>query len=108
MRRALRAKEILTVLCPLCGAKPGRKCQLGSGERRNTSHRDRRWAARDNEPGKNEPEDEMWIRPHVAGESSMGEGDPGWKAWSIPTGPTISGSRYLRLANMALSTKKSD
>jgi hypothetical protein len=103
MRRALRAKEILTVLCPLCGAKPGRKCQLGNGEARKVSHQDRRWAAKDREP-----EDEMWIRPRAALDSSMGEAEPGWNAWDIPATLDTNGSRYLQLANMALGMKKSE
>jgi hypothetical protein len=102
MRRPLRPKEILTFLCPICGAKPGRKCQLGSGEPRNTSHQDRRWAVKDSEP-----EDEVWIRPHPDCDDSSG-GDPGWKAWNFPTRLTINGSRYLKLASVALDVKKFD
>jgi hypothetical protein len=103
MSRAFRAREILTFLCPLCGAKPGRKCHLGSGEPRNTSHQDRRWAAKENKP-----DDEVWIRPHAAGAGSGDNGDRAWKAWNIPAGFTVSSSRYLQLAKMAFAVKKSD
>jgi hypothetical protein len=108
MSRAFRAREILTFLCPLCGAKPGRKCHLGGGEPRNTSHQDRRWAATDSQSRDSEPEDEMWIRPHAARESSRDNGDRAWKAWNIPAGFTVSSSRYLQLAKMAYAVKKSD
>jgi hypothetical protein len=81
MRRPLRPKEILTFLCPICRAKPGRKCQLGSGEPRNKSHQDRRWAAKDGESN-----EEVWIRPNAAHERPRGEGDLEWKDWNIPKG----------------------
>ena len=102
MRRVLSVKEILRVLCPLCGAKPGRKCQLGGGEPRNKAHRDRRWEANESAP-----DDEMWIRPNAARDGSMGA-DVGWKAWNFPAGLTASSSSYLRLANVVLGAKKSD
>jgi len=41
------AKQTLTVACPTCGAKPGQKCELNTGEPRNNPHRDRRLAAGD-------------------------------------------------------------
>jgi hypothetical protein len=31
----------LTVRCPVCGAKPGEKSELGSGQPRTEPHRDR-------------------------------------------------------------------
>ncbi len=30
------------VRCPTCGAKPGERCELNSGQKRHTSHSDRR------------------------------------------------------------------
>lgn len=47
MRKALSTKKILAVHCPTCGAKPGEKCELSSGEPRTDPHRDRRLAAAD-------------------------------------------------------------
>jgi hypothetical protein len=38
-------KQALTVRCPTCGAKPGEKCELGTGQPRTEPHRDRRLAA---------------------------------------------------------------
>jgi len=35
-------KQIQTILCPTCGAKPGEKCELNTGQPRTTPHRDRR------------------------------------------------------------------
>jgi len=33
--------------CPTCGAKPGEKCELSTGQPRNTPHRDRRLAMKE-------------------------------------------------------------
>jgi len=38
-------KQALAVRCPTCGAKPGEKCELGTGQPRTEPHRDRRLAA---------------------------------------------------------------
>jgi hypothetical protein len=35
-------KQILAVRCPTCGAKPGEKCELATGQPRTEPHRDRR------------------------------------------------------------------
>lgn len=40
-------KQALKVRCPTCGAKPGEKCELGTGVPRTNPHRDRRLAASD-------------------------------------------------------------
>jgi len=32
----------LVVRCPVCGAKPGEKCELSTGQPRTAPHRDRR------------------------------------------------------------------
>jgi len=34
-------KDVLAIRCPTCGAKPGEKCALNTGQPRNTPHRDR-------------------------------------------------------------------
>lgn len=34
-------KEALAVRCPTCGAKPGEKCELSTGQPRTDPHRDR-------------------------------------------------------------------
>jgi hypothetical protein len=39
----------LSVRCPTCGAKPGEKCELSTGQPRTTPHRDRRIIAKDEE-----------------------------------------------------------
>jgi hypothetical protein len=39
------------VRCPTCGAKPGEKCELTTGQPRTDSHRDRRLTAAEKEPG---------------------------------------------------------
>ena len=36
------AKRILARHCPTCGAKPGAKCELNTGQPRNSPHLDRR------------------------------------------------------------------
>jgi len=38
-------QEALAVQCPTCGAKPGEKCELSTGQPRTEPHRDRRLAA---------------------------------------------------------------
>jgi hypothetical protein len=38
-------KQALSVRCPTCGAKPGEKCELSTGQPRTEPHRDRRLAA---------------------------------------------------------------
>ena len=40
-------KQALAVWCPTCGAKPGEKCELSSGQPRTDPHRDRRLVASD-------------------------------------------------------------
>jgi len=40
-------KEMLAIRCPTCGAKPGEKCELGTGQPRTEPHRDRRLLASD-------------------------------------------------------------
>jgi len=45
----MKAKQKLAmeVRCPTCGAKPGEKCELSTGQPRTDPHRDRRLAASD-------------------------------------------------------------
>jgi hypothetical protein len=38
-------EKVLEVRCPTCGAKPGEKCELSTGQLRTEPHRDRRLAA---------------------------------------------------------------
>jgi hypothetical protein len=38
-------KQALAVRCPTCGAKPGEKCELATGQPRTEPHRDRCLAA---------------------------------------------------------------
>jgi hypothetical protein len=47
--RLMKAKEkqALSVRCPTCGAKPGEKCELSTGQPRTAPHRDRRLVAAD-------------------------------------------------------------
>jgi len=40
-----KQEHALTVRCPTCGAKPGEKCELGTGQPRTEPHRDRRLQA---------------------------------------------------------------
>jgi hypothetical protein len=40
-------EKIQTIACPTCGAMPGEKCELHSGQPRTEPHRDRRLAAED-------------------------------------------------------------
>jgi hypothetical protein len=40
-------QQIQAVPCPTCGAEPGEKCELNSGQPRTAPHRDRRLAAED-------------------------------------------------------------
>ena len=37
-----KQKQALSVRCPTCGAKPGEKRELGTGQPRTEPHRDRR------------------------------------------------------------------
>ncbi len=41
----VKQEQALTVRCPTCGAKPGEKCELSTGQPRTEPHRDRRLAA---------------------------------------------------------------
>jgi hypothetical protein len=43
----LSIKKSLTVRCPTCGAVPGEKCELGTGQPRTHPHFDRRVIAAD-------------------------------------------------------------
>jgi hypothetical protein len=43
----LNPKQLLAINCPICGAAPGEKCLLSSGQPRNEPHRDRRLLAKD-------------------------------------------------------------
>jgi len=40
-------KQVQAVRCPTCGAGPGEKCELNSGQPRVRPHRDRRLIAAD-------------------------------------------------------------
>jgi hypothetical protein len=40
-----KKKDVLMVRCPACGAKPGKKCELTTGQPRTNPHKDRRWEA---------------------------------------------------------------
>jgi len=35
-----KQEQALTVRCPTCGAKPGEKCELSTGQLRTEPHRD--------------------------------------------------------------------
>ena len=52
MNRKELEKVSLTVPCPTCGAAPGQKCELNSGQPRTAPHRDRRSNAADKEKTK--------------------------------------------------------
>jgi hypothetical protein len=41
----------LSVRCPTCGAAPGEKCELGTGQPRTEPHRDRRLFAEERATG---------------------------------------------------------
>jgi CRP-like cAMP-binding protein len=45
--KELSPKQVLAVRCPTCGAAPGEKCELSTGQPRTRPHRDRRLSARD-------------------------------------------------------------
>jgi hypothetical protein len=47
---AMKAKKdlALAIRCPTCGAKPGERCELSTGQPRSAPHRDRRLEASDN------------------------------------------------------------
>jgi len=47
MREYLTLEQIQAVPCPTCGAQPGEKCELNSGQARTAPHRDRRLTAED-------------------------------------------------------------
>jgi hypothetical protein len=47
MRKELSVQQSLAVSCPTCGAAPGERCELSSGQPRYESHRDRREIAKD-------------------------------------------------------------
>jgi hypothetical protein len=45
--KKLSPKQVLTIRCPTCGAAPGEKCELATGQARTDPHRDRRVIAKD-------------------------------------------------------------
>ena len=47
MKEKLSPAQMLAVSCPTCGAEPGEKCKLASGQPRNDPHRDRRVIAKE-------------------------------------------------------------
>jgi len=47
MKKKLGPKRILAVGCPTCGAPPGVRCELNTGQPRLEPHRDRRMIAKD-------------------------------------------------------------
>jgi hypothetical protein len=47
MKKELNPKQVLAVRCPTCGAAPGEKCELSTGQPRMNPHRDRRLIAAD-------------------------------------------------------------
>jgi len=47
MKRPLSPKKVVAVRCPTCGAKPGERCELMTGQPRTNPHRDRRAIAKD-------------------------------------------------------------
>jgi|SRR5579872_1096703 hypothetical protein len=47
MSNRLAIEKIQAVACPTCGAEPGQKCELHSGQLRTQPHRDRRLIAED-------------------------------------------------------------
>ena len=42
-----KLKQLQAIRCPTCGAAPGLKCELSTGQPRNQPHRDRRLIAAD-------------------------------------------------------------
>jgi hypothetical protein len=49
MKKEVDRKQILVVHCPTCGAAPGEKCELSTGQPRTNPHRDRRVIAKDSQ-----------------------------------------------------------
>jgi hypothetical protein len=47
MKKELSPKQILAVRCPTCGAAPGQKCELSTGQPRHNPHLDRRLISKD-------------------------------------------------------------
>jgi len=47
MTKELSTKKALEIICPTCGAAPGEKCELSTGQPRTEPHRDRRLIAKD-------------------------------------------------------------
>jgi len=47
MRKELSPKKMLAVRCPTCGAAPGEKCELNTGQPRTGPHRERRLIAKE-------------------------------------------------------------
>jgi hypothetical protein len=47
MKIELSFKNAIAVRCPTCGAAPGEKCELSTGQPRSDPHRDRRLIAKE-------------------------------------------------------------
>src|SRR5260370_14822567 len=48
--KELSLKKALAFSCPTCGAAPGERCELNTGQPRTDPHRDRRLVAKDPHP----------------------------------------------------------
>jgi hypothetical protein len=47
MEKALSLKKAIAVRCPTCGAAPGEKCELSTGQPRTDPYRERRLIAKE-------------------------------------------------------------
>jgi len=47
MKATTKKNPVLAVRCPICGAKPGEKCELATGQARTNPHFDRCVIAKD-------------------------------------------------------------
>jgi hypothetical protein len=46
-KKELSPKQMLALTCPTCGAAPGERCELSTGQPRDNPHVDRRLIAKD-------------------------------------------------------------
>jgi len=51
MKKKLGPKQVLAIDCPTCGAAPGEKCELNTGQPRTGPHLNRRLIAADGANG---------------------------------------------------------
>jgi hypothetical protein len=82
MKKKLGPKKILAIRCPTCGAAPGEKCELSTGQPRAEPHRDRRLIAADLSQGLGGPLWRTHEQEHSDVEDNCKTSSEWWVGWA--------------------------